>query len=190
MSNYDPPSGLDAAIDETVRDMVQRDPRPGLRRRVTGEIGARTTGAVRRFGFGWVAALAMLVLATTLFMLRSPQPSQPVAAPQVAVAPPAAPVSPPAVPQAADPRPVARPPAAAKAREASPEEIFGPRSPRVGAASVPVARRPSGSPADPVRHQVLVVQAMAAVLPITVAPIHVAPILVEPLVMGVLQKRK
>lgn len=192
MSNYDQPSGLDAAIDETVREMVQRDPRPGLRRRVTGEIrprGARY--AALRFGFGWAAAVAMLLVAAAVFILKTPQPSQPVDAPQVAVAPPAVPVSPPAGPQA-DVTPSPAPPAvSAKPREASPEEIFGPRSQRVGAASLPSpAVTARETPADPVRRQVPVLFSMAAILPITVAPIHVAPIVIEPLVIRALETRK
>lgn len=194
MSNYDRPGPLDGAIDDAVREMMQLDPRPGLRHRVAGAIGARPPheGGFR-VGLAWAAALAVVGLASVL-LLRSPEPAAPVTPPQVAAAPPAAvPALPAAGPQAIEAPPPA-PRAAVGQREPAPESIFGPRADRVAAASVrdatgvpePADSRASAAPALPR----VPAPGLAPLAPIRVSPIELSPLAIEPLTVGALPHPK
>jgi hypothetical protein len=150
MSNHDfHKSSLDDAIDEAVRDIMQVDPRPGLRRRVLSQLDAPAASR------SWVprvlvpfGVLATIVLAILFLDRESPiQPTDPAA---TAASAPAPTVSAPAVTAATTPTPpsaVAAPPSvSANARPRAPraaapiaapsESIFGPRRDRVSAAGV------------------------------------------------------
>jgi hypothetical protein len=139
MNNDDPSSGphsgLDVAIDRAVRQMMQVDPRPGLRRRVLADI---TRGPSRRAGFfpGFAIAggiLAMLVV--VVFVVRRDAPAPPGATSAPATATTArvepAPIATPsaAVPPTAPPTPGAAGTAPRPARGAHSEPI---RMPRIG----------------------------------------------------------
>lgn len=200
MNSHDRPGVLDEAIDAAVRGMMQVDPRPGLRHRVTRSIGARPS---RFFGFRLglaAAAMAVMILAAVLVVVqRSPGFVPPAAGPQVAKAPPAARAVPPAGPRAREaaaesaaltlPGPL---PVATRARRrtvATPESIFGPRSSRVAAASVPgLADEPAdaGLAVD----VVLPLAGRTAISPIIVAPIGVTPLAIEPLSVSALPTRR
>jgi hypothetical protein len=191
MSNFDRPGSLDGAIDDAVREMMQVDPRPGLRQRVAGSIGARPQHrASFRHGFAWAASFAVVAIVSAL-LFRSPEPSQPVHPPQVAVAPPAVPASPQAGPQAVEARPTA-PPRVPPRRDPAPESIFGPRANRVAAASVapsvPVTPAPAG--ADAIVDLPPIPGALPPITPIGVAPIHVTPIAITPLSVSALSHRR
>jgi hypothetical protein len=139
MSNDNGPgSTLDGAIDHAVREMMQVDPRPGLRQRVLNRLNEPARPG-RWIGVGALAAAATLLLTFVTTMDRSPE-VQPVPPGQVAVQPSAEPGALPPGPQAADdgrdktPAPVVE---TARGAEPAPESIFGPRSNQVRGASVP-----------------------------------------------------
>jgi hypothetical protein len=191
MSDYDKAGSLDGAIDDAVRQMMQVDPRPGLRQRVAGSIGARPQRADSfRRGFAWAASLAVVAIVSVL-LLRSPEQAQPVLTPQMAEAPPAAPASPQAGPQAvAAPRTAAG--RAAHRRDPAPEAIFGPRANRVVAASVPTGVPSLSSTSDP---DVMIAMppvpgGLPPIAPIGMAPIQVAPIAIEPLSVSPISHRR
>lgn len=191
MSNYDTPGSLDGAIDDAVREMMQVDPRPGLRQRVAGSIGARPQQrAGLRLGFAWAASLAVVAIVSVL-LFRSPEPSQPVHPPQVAVAPPAVPASPQAGPQAVEALRTA-PPRVTQRRDPAPESIFGPRANRVAAASVApsVPATPAPADADALVDLPPLPWALPRITPIGVAPIHVTPIAITPLSVSALSHRR
>ena len=56
---------LDRAIDRAVREMVQVDPLPGLRRRVDEQLHARAGSGARRPPFMWPALAAAATIAST-----------------------------------------------------------------------------------------------------------------------------
>jgi hypothetical protein len=191
MSNYDTPGSLDGAIDDVVREMMQVDPRPGLRQRVAGSIGARrqrTDGF--RLGLAWAASLAVVAIVSVL-LFRSPEPSQPVHPPQVAVAPPAVPASPQAGPQAVEARRTA-PARVTQRRDPAPESIFGPRADRVAAASVAPSVTATTAPADAdaIVDLPSFPGALPRITPIGVAPIHVTPLAITPLSVSALSHRR
>jgi hypothetical protein len=191
MSNYDKPGSLDGAIDDAVREMMQLDPRPGLRQRVAGSIGSRPrqrTGL--RLGFALAASFAVVAIVSGL-LFRSPEPSQPAQPPQVTVAPPAVPASPQVGPQAVDVRRTA-PPRVTRRRDPAPESIFGPRANRVAAASVPpsAAITPNPADADVIVDPPSVPGTLPRITPIGVAPIRVTPISITPLSVSALSHRR
>jgi hypothetical protein len=191
MSNYDKPGSLDGAIDDAVREMMQVDPRPGLRQRVEGSIGSRPqqrTGL--RLGFAWAASFAVVAIVSVL-LFRSPEPSQPVHPPQVAVAPPAVPASPQVGPRAVEARRPA-PPRVTRRRDPAPESIFGPRANRVTAASVAPSAPVTPTPADADAIVDLPPSpwALPRITPIGVIPIHVTPISITPLSVSALSHRR
>ena len=187
MSNYNKPGSLDGAIDEAVREIMQVDPRPGLRTRVARSINApRQRGRGFRFGFAAVA-VAMVVLASIL-ILRRPDSAAPVPAPQVAETTPAAPVAPITGPQAVEkavtastPPPAATPPRRRTAP--TPESIFGPRRDRVAATSVPTLPATSRF-ADPWLEFTAGAAARVALTPITLVPIQIVPFAIQPVLAG------
>ena len=72
MSSYDKPGSLDGIIDEAVREMMQVDPRPGLRHRVARSISARPQ-RTHGFRIGLATlAVAMVILAAMLVWRTSP----------------------------------------------------------------------------------------------------------------------
>lgn len=129
-------STLDRAIDHAVHDMMQVDPRPGLRQRVLHRL-QDTPHRRGWFGAGALATAAVLVVlfATTLDRRSELQPAPPG---QAAVVPSAEPGTPIPGPQTADDKPELTPPspaAAAKRVAPTPESIFGPRTDQVRGAS-------------------------------------------------------
>lgn len=141
---------LDAAIDATVRDIMQLDPRPGLRRRVLSQLhspAAASSWTLRVL----VPAGALTSLVAALFVLapreQSPAPVA-TSAPAVAssaIAPAtmptaAAAVPPPPVAEASSPRERHAPRHAGPPRKLTKgSDLFGSRTGRVTAASVPLS---------------------------------------------------
>ncbi|CAN5853404.1 hypothetical protein BH18ACI5_BH18ACI5_14270 [soil metagenome] len=134
---------LDDAIDNAVRDIVQLDPRSGLRRRVLSQLGGPVHSS------SWMPRLlvplgALTCILAAVFVLSSRQ-----SAPVVATAPAAAPLAVPAAPvasSAAAPAAVTALPSPERITPSRPSQtrrvstrtaIFGPRTGRVAAASVP-----------------------------------------------------
>lgn len=190
MTKYDKPGPLDGAIDDAVREMMQVDPRPDLRRRVTGAIGARPRRVDGvRLGLVWAASLAAVAVASVM-LFRSPEPAQPVLAPQAAEASRAMSAPPTAEPAAAAAPRTART-RAPRPRDPAPESIFGPRADRVAAASVPVGT-PETSPAaadDAVTlDSAPVPGGLPRIAPIGLIPIQVAPIAIEPLSVSAIRR--
>lgn len=76
---------MDEAIDDAVRDMIRRDPRPGLRRRILAKIGAPERQSASA---GWLIApagvLTCIVLAFVLFNRGAPGVPVTTATPSVA----------------------------------------------------------------------------------------------------------
>ena len=195
MSSYDKPGSLDGAIDAAVREMMQLDPRPGLRQRVTRSVRTRPERSRGvRFAVAWAAAAAVVVIASAL-LLRSPEPVQSVDTARVAVATPAAPVAPPAGPQASEVAKGAEPKRArvrrAPTATASPESIFGSRTSRVSAASLRVSPEPELSVGPPeILLELPPTAGRTQISPIVMEPIRVAPLIVPPLSLGAFPPRK
>lgn len=191
MSNFDKPGPLDGAIDDAVREMMQVDPRPGLRHRVAGAIdaGSRQSGGFRA-SLALAAALTLVVIGW-LGVSRSPESAQPLAVPQTVAVPPAPASLPQTGPHAVDPPP---PAAVSSSRRANPapESIFGARSPRVSAASVPMAAVPAvaGGDAMDLALSSPIPGGLPLIPPIVLAPIHVAPLALEPLTVSALSHRR
>ena len=143
-------SPLDRVIDREVRTMMQVDPRPGLRQRVIARLQPPVERPGRSVGT-WALAcgtVAVVVL-SALVLLRSPA-VQPPAEPRVEISrvaePPVSPEPAPLSPatSSAPPPAAARPP---QGPEPSPEAIFGPRSGRASAASLPARQSQKPAPA-------------------------------------------
>ena len=146
---------VDQAIDRAVREMMQVDPRPGLRRRVLARVerDARTPrlfsapgSRLRRVRGSWLllpaaAVMALVVVAIVIPSMRHPRADSQNAAPPQAALP--APRDLPGRP--AVPAPVAVIPERARAAASTPQRtsIFGERRDRVSAASV--QRAPEGA---------------------------------------------
>ena len=177
-NNY-PRRLLDDAIDRAVHELVQADPRPGLRRRVIAKVNApakRASWTIRLL-LPAGAMAAIVLLAVWLRPVTPPHAETPAA--QVVQQQPTAPA-----PQVQAPAPMASAPAAPPvvARRSSPRRqppvqfTFGGPNDRVSATNVtePVDRPviPAGSPVTP-----------AVDLPTTLPPLYVAPIEVKPIVI-------
>ena len=194
---------LDHAIDRAVRDMVQVEPRPGLRHRVANRLAeVDASGAVWPVPFAFarrsplLATAAALVLVLAAFVLQrqsSPRPeadmveATPAASP-VATVPSAAPVSdsaPAAGPALVTPAPrVANPttPPIPPARDG----IFGERTGRIRAASIPAGRVEAAAEAEPLDEPALplVEGGIQPLKPITIEPIRVAPLTIRPVTLS------
>jgi hypothetical protein len=177
---------LDDAIERAVRNIMRRDPPPGLRARVLSRLDAPT-----RTTFAWpqlaTAAVAVAAVAIALVMLRDAQPvpsapagaTQTVAAGQSAQAPPPITETPPGAGTPAGPRPRAAP-----RREPVRTVTFGPRDGRIAAANLRTApARVSDPPGEPTADDAPVplppavfVDALTPPRPIEIAPIVVVPI--------------
>ena len=192
MSNFDKPGRLDGAIDDAVREMMQVDPRPGLRHRVAGAIdaGPRQSGGFRA-SLALAAALTLVVIGW-LGVSRSSESVQPVAAPQTVTVPSAVPAIPPAGPQTVDSSSPRAAVSTSRRPTPAPESIFGARSPRVSAASVALAA-PAGPALEDGDAMVLpfsVPGGLPAIPPIALAPIRVVPLAIEPLTVSALSHRR
>ena len=147
---------VDEAIDRAVRDMVQHDARPGFRRRVLGRLEAP---ARRVWWVPGLAAAAAAIVVTAVALTRPADSTRPAtpgpqqahhatppapgeaipAAPAVVVAPAARVENAPRAPR----RPsTATPPPAVVSDPQRLESIFGPRTNRVAATSIPQVDAP------------------------------------------------
>jgi hypothetical protein len=174
---------LDDAIDRAVQDLVQADPRPGLRRRVLAQLEAppkRVWWAPRLL----VPAGAIAVLAVWFMPASEPvAPPPQVVAQRPVPSPPGPAAQPPAIEQA--PPSVAAPrPSARRAPEPSVAFSFGPPTDRVAATSVADSLGPGGAPApgvDQRSHDVPPGLPPLEIEPIEIAPIELQPIVVKPI---------
>jgi len=187
MTNHDfRESSVDDAIDSAVREIMQLDPRPGLRRRVLSQLDA--PAAERSWlprlilPIGALTCIALTVLVLTRGVQPTP-PAPPVATPPTSQIPPSAPASPAPSVTASAPSPLPEPAPttlSAKPRGAatpvSGESIFGPRSGRVSAASVKPAEASGAAPVLP---------EFAGTLPALVLP----PLVIQPLNLDALPGR-
>jgi hypothetical protein len=175
-------SRLDRAIDRAVREMMQVDPAPGLRRRVLSRINApvehRTFPALR-YGFA-AAALAVVVLSFTL-LPGHVEPPAPPKAPSPIVATGVSPVDLEAVLSTSTGTipPVSIPAESARIsrepiRMPRITNVFGAQSRGVSAATV----REPGVPRI----------APETLAPLTIVPLSARPIVIEPLVLPALPK--
>jgi hypothetical protein len=180
-------SPLDLAIDRAVRDMMQVDPAPGLRRRVLSRLqpasSQRPPLALR---FGWMAVGVAVVLAALIYTSnRSTAPAavDPASSQATTVLPPARDadgVSPPAAivaPTAPRVRPRGTHEAIAMPRVAN---VFGPSARTAAAAATAESDdimwpTPSAAPPDSGA------LAPLAIPPLTAAPIETPPIVIAPL---------
>ena len=140
---------IDEAIDRTVGEMMEIDPRPGLRRRVQSRIekpfGRRAPWW--RGSFVMLPAAALLLIIVAVVTSRWPESSVEVAQTSTPVAPsapsaPSAPLAPSA--PVAPPAPSAVPPLPSRS-----DALFGPRRDRVSAASI-ASSAPAPAFVDPV----------------------------------------
>lgn len=137
-------SSLDDAIDNAVREIIQIDPRPGLRRRVLSQLDApaESRSWIPRLllPLGGLACIALAIL--TLTPERPPVPAAAVPTATAAAAPVAGPPASPdrAASSVAPPGPSASasttPRVSRRSRPRVNPTIFGPRGDRVSAASV------------------------------------------------------
>lgn len=177
-NNY-PRRLLDDAIDRAVHELVQAEPRPGLRRRVLAKVNApaKQSSWPIRLLLPAGAMAAVVLVAVWLRPVRQPAAETP--APQVVQQQPAAPAR-----QIQAQAPIASAPAAPPvvARRSSPRRqppvqfTFGAPNDRVSATNVtePVDRPliHADSPGMP-----------AVDLPMALPPLYVAPIEVKPIVI-------
>lgn len=169
---------LDRAIDRAVRELMQIDPAPGLRRRVLSRINApveRRVFPVMRYAFA-AATLAAVVLSITLM------PGH---------------VEPPTPPQAPSPIVSAGAPPVDLEAVLSTSTITNPslptptRSPGISKERIPMPRitnvfgdRRSGVSAATVREPDAIRVAPETLAPLTIVPLSARPIVIEPLVLG------
>ena len=146
-------TAIDRAIDRAVRDMMQIDPPPGLRRRVLSRL--ESPAARRTFTlapYAWAAAALMLVVIGIIAVRdRTLAPAGPAATSQ-SVETAAAPTTAPQV-RAPDPPPAAPTPDGSTAKSGVTHEpihmprvhnVFGPRSPAVTATDARADSRVAG----------------------------------------------
>jgi hypothetical protein len=187
MLSNETPGRLDRAIDRAVGELMQVDPRPGLRHRVAGRLDA----PVRRTS--WIvqaatAAVLVAVMVVSWMLLRGPA-APPAAPSQTAVSPALAPATPPAQTHASIPTPVTTEPARVPARRPQTrlEADFGPRRGRVAAANVDTAKpRGAAYAASPLPPG----GAVAPIAPIMILPIEVQPIVIAPLTFSAMPIRR
>jgi hypothetical protein len=178
-------SPLDRAIDRAVREMVQVDPRPGLRRRVLLRLDADSRPAARMtVRYAWAAAAFVIVIAAVMFTRERPDvPVTTVTAPsQTAVV--TAPASQARRPVVVPPPPTARRPTARITREAirmpPVTNVFGGPSRIVVAASDSGVEAIVTPPASSAPESPGVVPALV-IPPLTTAPIETPAIVIPPL---------
>jgi hypothetical protein len=144
---------IDDAIDAAVRDIMQLDPRPGLRRRVLSELGSPVRSSSWKLRLLVPAGSLICLLAA--FVVLSPKQGQepgPVAAVTAPAPPPATAVEatmpgippPPAaiVADGSTPERMPRSQPGGRRRAATRSNIFGPRTGRAAAASVRPVSQP------------------------------------------------
>ena len=160
---------LDEAIDRAVRDMVQIDPAPGLRRRVLSRLERRSSASWLLAHRGsWIpleAAAVLMIVFTLLYpRLRTDRPHDTPDVPSVTRSAPSAPPitrSAPSAPSAPSDTPPAR-----SATRSAPTSIavFGPRRDHVGAATVTTIPPAGVSTSQPE-------ESIASISPIVMVPL-------------------
>lgn len=168
---------LDRAIDRAVRELMQVDPAPGMRRRVLSRINApveRRALPRMRFAFA-AAALVILVLSITLMPGRVEPPTPPKAPPLVFAG-----GAPPIVLPDLKPMMVQLP--GLRNEVATSEAIPMPRVANV------FGDRPSGVSAATVRETGAIRVAPETLVPLSIVPLSSRPIMIEPLALQVLPK--
>lgn len=194
---------LDHAIDRAVREMVQVDPRPGLRHRVANRLTqADASGAAHLAIFavlqryaGIAAAAALLIAAAVFGLLRGPEPgpevevveSTPVTSPVAAE---------PSQPPVTESQPVIEPAGVAAAEAVPPpatspipparDGIFGERNGRIRAANLPADRADVAADADLLIEPALplVDGGIQPIEAITIEPIRLAPLTIRPVTLS------
>jgi hypothetical protein len=185
-------SPLDRAIDRAVREMMQVDPAPGLRRRVLASLqpvtAQRAPFALR---FGWAAAMVAVVIAALIYTTnRSTRPAavdpvssqaaselRPAREAAAATAPPApAPAAPPTAPRI-------RTPHGTREAIAMPRvgNVFGPPSRSAAAAAAADTGDITWATPSPVPPAERGDLAPLAISPLAAPPIETPPIVIAPL---------
>ena len=197
---------IEKAIDRAVRDMIQIDPRPGLRRRVLSRLktsaGPQALGSFGPWGGRpWVlsAAAAVLVIAFALLFVRSDEKPREVAQTPAPSGPSTR--STPSIPSPASIPPTRSDGVTARSRilpadqrqgrtESRSEAIFGPQRDRVTAATIDRASTPadhvSPLPLDDVPSALppVTITPLLPISEIRVAPIEIQRITIPPLFPG------
>ena len=179
-NNY-PRRLLDDAIDRAVHELVQAEPRPGLRRRVIAKVNApakQSSWAVRFL----LPAATMAAIVLLAVWLRPVAPPAQAPAPQVVQQQPTVPP-----PQVQPRAPIAGAPAPAPVlvRRSSPRPqppvqfTFGAPTDRVSATSVTEPTDRSTIPVESVGAPAI--DSLMALPPIHIAPIEVKPIVIKPI---------
>lgn len=163
---------LDRAIDRAVRELMQVDPAPGMRRRVLSRINApveRRTLPVMRYAFA-AAAVAVLVLSITLMPGRVEPPTPPKAPPLVFAG-----GAPPIVLPELKPMMV---------------QLPGLRNEVATAEAIPMPRvtdvfgvQPRGVSAATIREPATIRIAPETLAPLTIVPLSARPIVIERIVL-------
>jgi hypothetical protein len=169
---------LDRAIDRAVRELMQIDPAPGMRRRVLSRINApveRHAIPAVRYAF---AAAALVVLVVSISLIPGQvEPPTPPTAPSMIVSAGAPPIDLEAVLATAT---VTVPPVSIPGISKEPipmprtTNVFGPRRDGVSATTV--------------RDPAVIRVAPETLAPLTIVPLSARPIVIEPLVLGTPQK--
>jgi hypothetical protein len=159
---------IDRAIDRAVREMMQVDPPPGLRRRVLARLNdanERRSYLLPRYA---VAVMALVVLLASITLMRDRvEPPTPPKAPVMAIPAPAPTIAP-VVPTELAAGPAARPAAEItreRIRMPRVTDVFGNRRNDVSAATIHLGRREIVVP------------------PLTIVPLSARPIVIEPLIL-------
>ena len=168
---------LDRAIDRAVRELMQVDPAPGLRRRVLSRLNTpveRRAFPAMRYAFAATAAVVVTVVSFTLM----PGPVEPPPAPKA-----------PSLIVASGPPPIDLEPVLSTATVTGPSVSIPTESARISKEPIPMPRitnvfsgQRSGVSAATVR------EPGAALAPLTIVPLSARPIVIEPLVIRSIPK--
>jgi hypothetical protein len=174
---------LDRAIDRAVRELMQVDPVPGLRRRVLSRLNApveRRAFPAMRYAFAATAALVVTVMSFTQIRSHVERPPAP-KAPSLIVASGPPPIDLEAVLSRAD----------VNGRSVSPPTD----SARISKEPIPMPRitnvfsgQRSGVSAATVREPGVDGIALGALAPLTIVPLSARPIVIEPLLLPAILK--
>jgi len=172
---------IDRAIDRAVREMMQVDPAPGLRRRVLSRINApvepRAFPALR---YGFAAALVVVVLSVTLIPGHVEPPTPPNAPSPIVVT---------------GVTPVDLEAVLSTSTVTGPSVSIPTKSARISREPIPMPRitnvfspQRSGVSAATVRDPGAIRIAPETLAPLAIVPLSARPIAIEPLVLRVLPK--
>jgi hypothetical protein len=157
---------IDRAIDRAVREMMQVEPPPGLRRRVLARLNdadERRASFLPRYAF---AAMALVVLVLSMTLLPNPvELPTPPKAPMAAIPAPAPAIAPPADWDVRSDMAIAGRITKQPIRMPRVANVFGNPSGDVSAATVDAGKR------------------QIAVEPLTIVPLSARPIVIDPLII-------